>query len=181
MDQAAIVKEGASIASNNTALARCQLGVRQSENSATTEMCLSSTDILPRLMSEKRPKVHCATCQRRSYFGIKWPLDGHFCRIQAPEYHSIFLTVWEVTFETRVRSWIPPSVHTMEWGECVETGDQGGGANASISFSVFGVLFAHEHHPWSTKKLEKEFWKWLFYQGKTFGSALRPPWISLRG
>ena len=48
----------------------------------------------------------------------------------------------------------------------METGDQGGGANASISFSVFGVLFAHEHHPESTKKLEKSFENDCFTRGK---------------
>ena len=97
----------------------------------------------------------------RSCFGY-----GHFCQIQAPEYYSIFVTVWEVTFETRVRSWIPPSVHTMERGECVETGDQGGGANAFILFSVFGVPFAHEQQPWSTKKVGESVFKMIDLPGE---------------
>ena len=104
-------------------------------------------------MSKKQLKFLCATCQRRSYFG-----NDHFClNIQAPKYYSIFVTVWKVTFETRVTPRrIPSSVHTVERGECVETGDQGGGAKASILFHVGGVLFAQVHQPWSTKR-EKDF------------------------
>ena len=53
-------------------------------------------------------------------------------------------------------------------------------AQKHLYCSMLAGFFLHRYINLEAQK-EKKISKLSFYQGKTFGSALRPPWISLRG